>query len=85
MDQLFNAFNNQTLTSPALMPHTLTETSGHTAFLLGILDWLSNIKSKGNYGSILIVLDVVSFVVYILHCYMFQVDINLKELHILTF
>ena len=54
MDQLFNAVNSQTLTSPALMPHALTETSGHKVFLLGILDWLSKIKSKGNDGSILI-------------------------------
>ena len=38
MDQLFNAFNSQTLTSPALMPHALTETSGHKVVLLGILD-----------------------------------------------
>ena len=69
MDQLFNASNSQTLTSPALMPHALTETSGHKVFLLGILDWLSKIKSKGNDGSILILLDVVSFVVYILDYY----------------
>ena len=65
MDQLFNAFNCKTLTSPALMPHALTETSGHNVFLLGILDWLSKIKSKGKDGSILILLDV-SFIVYIL-------------------
>ena len=38
MDQLFNAFNSQKLTSPALVPPALTETSGHKAFLLGILD-----------------------------------------------
>ena len=38
MDQLFNAFNSQTLTSPALMSHALTESSGYKAFLLGILD-----------------------------------------------
>ena len=38
MDQLFNVFNSQTLTSPALMPYALIETSGHKAFLIGILD-----------------------------------------------
>ena len=36
LDQLFSAFNSQTLTSPALMSHALTETSGHKAFMLGI-------------------------------------------------
>ena len=81
MDQLFNAFNSQTLTGPALMSHALTETSGHK-LLLGILDWLSKIKSKGKDGSILILLDV-SFVVYVLDYYM--VDVNLKQLLILTF
>ena len=65
MDQLFNVFNSQTLTSPALMQHALTVTSGHKVFLLGILDWLSKIKSKGNDGSTLVLLDVVSFVVYL--------------------
>ena len=80
---MFNAFNSQTLTGPALMPHALTETSGHKAFLLGILDWLSKIKSKGNDGSILILLDVVSVVVYVLDYYMYQVALN--KLHILTF
>ncbi|KAK2166209.1 hypothetical protein NP493_1332g00002 [Ridgeia piscesae] len=80
MDQLFNAFNSQTLTGPTLMPHALTETSGHK-LLLGILDWLSKIKSKGKDGSMLILLDV-SFVVYILDYYM--VDVNLKQLLILT-
>ena len=84
MDQLFSAFNSLMLTSPALMPHALTETSGHKVLLLGILDWLSKIKSKGNDGSILILLDVVSFVVYILDYYMYQVDINLNKWHILT-
>ncbi|KAK2185326.1 hypothetical protein NP493_240g04000 [Ridgeia piscesae] len=78
MDQLFNAFNRQTLTSPALMPHALTETSGHKVFLLGILDWLSKIKTKGIDGSILILLDIVSFVVYILDYYTCQIDLNLK-------
>ena len=80
MDQLFNAFNSQTLTSPALMQHALTVTSGHKVFLLGILNWLSKIKSKGNDGSILILLDVVSFVVYILDYYMYQVDLNLNKM-----
>ena len=42
------------------------------------------IKSKGNDGSILIVLDVVSFVVYILDYYMYQVDLNLNNWHTLT-
>ncbi|KAK2173245.1 hypothetical protein NP493_890g02027 [Ridgeia piscesae] len=84
MDQLFNAFNSHTLTSPALMPHALTETSGHKVFLLGILDWLSKIKSKHNDGSILIFIDV-SFVVYILDYYMYQVDLSLNKWHILTF
>ena len=78
MDKLFNAFNSQTLTSPALMQHARTVTSGHKVFLVGILDWLSKIKCKGNAGSILIVLDVVSFVVYIIDYYMYQVDLNLK-------
>ncbi|KAK2169683.1 hypothetical protein NP493_1180g00001 [Ridgeia piscesae] len=85
MDQLFNAFNNQMLTSPALMPRALTETRGHKVFLLGILDWLSKIKSKVNDSSILILLDVVSLIVYILDYYMYQVDLNMTELHILTF
>ena len=80
MDQLFNAFNSQTLTSPALMQHALTVTSGHKVFLLGIVNWLSKIKSKDNDGSILILLDVVSFVVYILDYYMYQVDLNLNKM-----
>ena len=80
MDQLFNVFNSQTLTSPALMQYALTVTSGHKVFLLGILYWLSKIKSKGNDGSTLIWLDVVSFVVYILDYYMYQVDINLNKI-----
>ena len=80
MDQLFNAFNSQMLTSPAFMPHALTETSGHKVFLLGILDWLSKIKSKGKDGSILILLDVVSFVIYILDYYMYLVDLNLNQM-----
>ena len=80
MDQLFNAFNSQTLTSPALMQHALTVTSGHKLFLLGILNWLSKINSKDNEGSILILLDVVSFVVYILDYYMYQVDLNLSKM-----
>ena len=78
MDQLFNAFNSQTLTSPALMQHALTVTSGHKVFLLGIVNWLSKIKSKDNDGSILILLDVVSFIVYILD--MYQVDLNLNKM-----
>ena len=80
MDPLFNAFNSQMLTSPALMQPALTVTSGHKVFLLGILDWLSKIKSKGNDSSILIVLAVVSFVVYILYYYMYQVDLNLNKM-----
>ena len=74
------------LTSPTLMSHALTETSGHKVFLLGIYDWLSKIKSKGNDGSILILLDVVSFVVYIIDYYMvgYQVDLNLNKWPILT-
>ncbi|KAK2192998.1 hypothetical protein NP493_19g13082 [Ridgeia piscesae] len=64
------------LTSPALMPHALTETSGHKVFLFGILDWLSKIKSKSSDCSILILLDVVSVVVYILGYYMYQVDLK---------
>ena len=83
MDQLVNAFNSQTLTSPALMPHVLSETSGHKAFLLGILHWLSKIKSKGNDDSILILLDVVS-VVYILDYYMYQIDIKIAYFDILN-
>ena len=63
------------------MPHALTEHSGHKVFLLAILDWLSKIKSKCNDGSILILLDVVSFVVYILDYY--KVDLNLYKWHIL--
>ena len=82
MDQLFNAFNSQTLTSPALMPHAQIETSGHKVFLLEILDCISKIKSKGNVGSILICLDIVSFVVYILDYYMYQIDLNLNKWHI---
>ena len=62
------------------MRHPLTETSGHKVFLLGILDWLSKIKSKGNDGSILILLDVVSFVLYTLDYYMYQVDLNLNKM-----
>ena len=80
MDQLFNAFNSQTLTIPALMHHALTVTSGHKVFLLGILNWLSKIKSKDNDGSVLILLDVVSFVVYILDNYMYKVDLNLNKM-----
>ena len=76
-------FNSQTPTSPALMQQALTVTSGHKVFLLGT--WLSKIKSKGNDGSILILLDVVSFVVYILDYYMYQIDLNLNNWHILTF
>ena len=75
-------FNSQTLTIPALMQHALTVISGHKVFLLGT--WLSKIKSKGNCGSILILLDV-SFVVYILDYYMYQIDLNLNNWHILTF
>ena len=37
-EQLFKAFNSQTLTNPALMPDALTETSGRKTFLLGILN-----------------------------------------------
>ena len=46
--------------------HTLwlKPVAGHNAFLLGILDWLSTINSKGNDGSILILLDGVSVVIY---------------------
>ena len=66
------------LTSPALMQHALTVASGHKVFLLGIFDWLS--KSKSNDGSILILLHVVSFVVYILDYYMYQVDLNLNKM-----
>ena len=80
MDQLFNAFNSQTLTSPALMQHALAVTSGHKVFLLGSLDWLSKIKSKSNDGSILFCLDVVSFVVYILDYYMYQIELNLNKM-----
>ena len=58
------------------MPQDLTETSGHKAFLLGILDWLSKITSKGNDDSILIWLNVVSVVVYILDYYMYQIDLK---------
>ena len=47
MDQQFNAINRQTLTSPALMQRALTVTSGRKVFWLGIVDWLSKIKSKG--------------------------------------
>ena len=54
-------------------------------FLLGILYWLSKIKSKGNDGSTLIWLDVVSFVVYILDYYMYQVDINLNKIAYVDF
>ena len=80
MDPLFNAFNRQTLTCPALMQHALTVTSGHKVFMLGILDWLSKIKNKGNDGIILMLLDFVSFVVYILDYYMYQVDLNLNKM-----
>ena len=62
------------------MQHALTVTSGHKVFLLGILNWLSKIKSKDNVGSILILLDVVSFVVYIHDYYMNQIDINLNKM-----
>ena len=62
------------------MQHALTVTSGHKVFLLGILIWLSKIKRKDNDGSILILLDVVSFVVYILDYYMYQVDQNLNKM-----
>jgi len=48
-------------------------------FLLRILDLLSKIKSKGNDGTILILLDVVSFVAYIIDYYMYQVDLNLNK------
>ena len=78
MDQLLNAFNNQTVTSPALMPHALSENSDHNV-LRGILDWLSKIKNKGNDGSILMLLDVVLFVVCIHYYYMYQVDLNLNN------
>ena len=67
----------------------VAEEAAHTAefiekmFLLGILDWLSKIKSQGNDGRILIVLYVVSVIVCIIDCYMYQVDLN--KLHILTF
>ena len=47
--------------------------------LLGILNWLYNIKSKDNDGSILILLDV-SFVVYVLDYCMYQVDLNLNKM-----
>ena len=62
------------------MQLALTVTSGHKVILLGILDWLSKIKSKGNDGSILILLDVVSCVVYILDYYMYRVDQNLNKM-----
>ena len=80
MDQLFKAFNSQTLTSPSLMQHALTVTIVHKVFLLGILNWLSKIKSRGNDSSILILLDVVSFVVNILDYYMYQVDLSLNKM-----
>ena len=67
------------LTSLA-MQHALTVTSGHKVFLLGIFDWLSKIKSKGNDGSIFILLDAVSFVVYMFDYYMYQVDLNLNKI-----
>ena len=62
------------------MQHALTVASGHKVFLLGILKWLSKIKSKDNDGSILILLDFVSFIVYILDYYMYQVDLNLNKM-----
>ena len=51
------------LTSPVLMRHTLTETSGHNTFLLGILDWLFKIKSKANDGSIFVICYVSSCII----------------------
>ena len=77
---MFNAFNSHTLTSPTLMQHALTVTSGHKVFLLEILDWQSKIKSKGNDGCILMLLDVVSFVVYILDYYPYRVDLSLNKM-----
>ena len=47
-----------------------------SVFLLGTLEWLSKIKGKGSDGSILILLDVVSFIINILAYFMYQVDLN---------
>ena len=52
----------------------------HKVSLLGVLDWLSKINSKGNDGSMLILLDVVSFVVYI---YMYILDMYQVDLYLI--
>ena len=52
MDQLFNAFNSKTITSTGQMRHAVSETSGHTDFLKGMLTWLKGIKTKGTCNSI---------------------------------
>ena len=48
-DQLFNCFNSSSLTSPALMRHALSETSGHVDFLKAKFAWIQSIKSGGMY------------------------------------
>ena len=47
MDRLFNCFNSSTLHSNAKMRHAISESSGHNAFLLECLEWLSTVKSQG--------------------------------------
>lgn len=46
-DQLFNAFNSSTLSSPSLMKHAFSNSSGHKQFVIDKLQWLKKIKSKG--------------------------------------
>lgn len=47
MDQLFNSFNSQTVTSNSKMRHALREKSGHIEFLKECQKWLDGVKSMG--------------------------------------
>ena len=46
MDQLFNAFNGRTYTSPAVMRHAMHDSSGHKEFLNETLAWLKKLKTN---------------------------------------
>lgn len=53
-DQLFNSLNSKTVSSPALMRHALSPTSGHLDFWKEKLVWIKSVKSKGIFHYIYI-------------------------------
>lgn len=47
IDQLFNAFNSRTFSSPATMRHAINKDSNHVPFLEQKLSWMQSVKSNG--------------------------------------